>query len=155
MRNSIPTVFAAMTLSAFASSAMAHHSFSMFDGSKTTVLEGTLKSVQLTNPHSYFTLTATGSDGVAKDWQIEGPSPNNLIRRGWKHTDLNAGDQVTVTFHPRKDGAAGGVVMSVRLPDGRLLQSGAGTKGAPAAERAGPGGGAAPPNGPPNGPPPR
>ncbi len=134
MRISIPAVFGAALLGAVASSAMAHHSFAMFDATKSMVLEGTLKSVQLTNPHSYFTLTAAGPDGVAKDWQIEGPSPNNLIRRGWKHTDVNAGDRVTITFHPRKDGAAGGVVMSVRLPDGRILQSGAGTKGAPAAE---------------------
>jgi uncharacterized protein DUF6152 len=149
MRISMPEVIGAAMLSALASGAMAHHSFAMFDGTKSMVLEGTIKSVQLTNPHSYFTLTAAGPDGIAKDWQIEGPSPNNLIRRGWKHNDLNAGDRVTITFHPRKDGAAGGVVMSVRLPDGRILQSGAGTKGAPAAEGAA-AGGTAPPSGAPS-----
>lgn len=149
MRMSIRAVMGAAMLSALASNGLAHHSFAMFDGSKSVVLEGTLKSVQLTNPHSYFTLTAVGPDGVAKDWQIEGPSPNNLIRRGWKHTDINAGDRVTITFHPRKDGAAGGVVMSVRLPDGRILQSGAGTKGAPVAEGSAAGGPARPSEPPP------
>lgn len=149
MRTSMPAVFGAAMLSALASSAIAHHSFAMFDPTKSMVIDGTLKSVEMTNPHSYFTLTATGPDGVSKDWQIEGPSPNNLIRRGWKHNDIHVGDHVTITFHPRKDGAAGGVVMSVRLPDGRILQSGAGTKGAPAAEGAAAGGevppGGAPP----------
>ncbi len=108
--------------------ANAHHSFAMFDNTKSVVLDGTMKSVQLTNPHSYFILTAPGSDGVVKDWNIEGPSPNNLIRRGWKHSDLNVGDHVSITFHPRKDGAAGGELVKVKLPDGKELESGAGQR---------------------------
>ncbi len=122
------TAFGLLSALALVGTAGAHHSFAMFDNTRSMVLDGTMKSVQLTNPHSYFILTAAGSDGVVKDWNIEGPSPNNLIRRGWKHNDLNVGDHVSITFHPRKDGAAGGELVKVKLPDGKELESGAGQR---------------------------
>jgi hypothetical protein len=122
MKVSIPALCGAAMLSAFAGGALAHHSLAMFDMDKSTALDGTLKSVQWTNPHSWFVLTAAGPDGTAKDWQIEGPSPNGLTRQGWKHNDINAGDRVTLTFHPRKDGTAGGMLIAVRLPTGKELR---------------------------------
>ncbi|MDP9083533.1 MAG: DUF6152 family protein [Pseudomonadota bacterium] len=131
MKLSIPMLLGTVTAAMFGNAATAHHSFAMFDGDKSMEIDGTLKSVQLTNPHSYFVLTAAGPDGVIKDWLIEGPSPNNLIRRGWKQTDVHTGDRVTITFHPRKDGGAGGIIQSMHLPDGRTLQSGATTNRAP------------------------
>jgi len=151
MKLSIPTLLGTVTAAMFGNAAMAHHSNAMFDAEKSLVIDGTLKSVQLTNPHSYFVLTAVGPDGAIKDWLVEGPSPNMLLRRGWKHTDVNTGDRVTITLHPRKDGATGGIIMSMRLPDGRMLQSGAGTKTPPPAERTGGG----PPPPPPGNPPPQ
>lgn len=130
--------------------ALAHHSFSMFDRSKVVVVQGTLKSVQLINPHSWFVITGPGPQGVVKDWSIEGPSPNILIRQGWKHTDVNAGDRVTLTFNPLKDGSPGGVLVSVRLPSGRELSGQ--PAGAPPPPPGGfSPGGAPPPGGPPPG----
>jgi len=110
-------------MAAFAGSALAHHSFAMFDRSKSVVLDGTLKSVQMTNPHAWIVLTVVGPDGVVKDWSIEGPSPNMLIRLGWKRTDFVAGDRVALTANPTKDGSAGGVMVSVRLAGGRELSA--------------------------------
>jgi hypothetical protein len=133
----------------YADSAQAHHSFAMFDRSKSVALQGTLKSVQLINPHSWFVLTAAGADGVVKDWSLEGPSPNILLRQGWKHDDMKAGDRVTLTFNPLKDGSPGGVLVSVKLPSGRELS--AVPVGAPPGF-AGPPPGATP-GGPPGGPP--
>ncbi|MDP8984543.1 MAG: DUF6152 family protein [Pseudomonadota bacterium] len=121
MRISRPAVLSAAMLGALASGAIAHHSLAMFDMDKSTALEGTLKSVQWTNPHSWFVLTTEGAGG-AMDWQIEGPSPNGLTRQGWKHTEINAGDRVTLTFHPRKDGTAGGMLVALRLPTGKELR---------------------------------
>jgi len=114
-------LFGAVLAATYADSALAHHSFAMFDRSKSVALQGTLKSVQLINPHSWFVLTAAGPDGVVKDWTVEGPSPNILLRQGWKHTDVKAGDRVTLTFNPLKDGSPGGVLVSVRFPGGREL----------------------------------
>ena len=106
---------------ALAGPASAHHSLAMFDTTKLMVKAGTLREVQWTNPHSYFMLTEAGTETAPKEWAIEGPSPNGLIRRGWKHSEINAGDRVSITFHPRKDGSNGGILMSIRLPDGRDL----------------------------------
>ncbi len=114
-------VIGGVLLGGVSSLAAAHHSFAMFDRSKSVVIEGTVKSVQLINPHSWFVVTGPGMDGVVKDWNVEGPSPNILLRQGWKHTDVNAGDRVKMTFNPLKDGSPGGVLVSVKLPGGREL----------------------------------
>ncbi len=101
--------------------ALAHHSFAMFDRSKTVVLIGTLKSAEWANPHTWFQIIAPGPDGVVQTWSIEGPSPNILIRMDWTPNEIKAGDRVTMTMNPRKDGSAGGVLVAVRLVDGRTL----------------------------------
>lgn len=116
----------AVLLAGWSAVAGAHHSFAMFDANKSVTLEGTFKTVEWTNPHSFFLFTAPGPDGQVKDWNIEAPSPNNLIRRGWKHTDVSVGDRVTLVMHPRKDGALGGILVSVRFANGKELLSGAG-----------------------------
>lgn len=142
----------AVMAATYADSALAHHSFAMFDRSRQVALQGTLKSVQLINPHSWFVLTVAGSDGVAKDWSVEGPSPNILLRQGWKHDDMKAGDRVTLTFNPLKDGSPGGVLVSVRFPNGREL-SGV-PVGAPPGFSGPPPGAGGPPGAPPPGLPP-
>jgi hypothetical protein len=48
-------------------------------------------------------------------------SPNNLVRDGWKRTTLKAGDKVTVTVRPLRDGTPGGQYVSIVLADGRVL----------------------------------
>ncbi len=43
-------------------------------------------------------------------WQIEGSSPMVLARGGWTNMVLKPGDKVSLGIHPRKDGAAGGLL---------------------------------------------
>ncbi len=152
MKLTATAVYGVLLSATLSGVALAHHSFSMFDRSKSVVVKGTVKSVQLINPHSWFVITGTGPEGVVRDWSIEGPSPNILIRQGWKHTDVNAGDQVTLTFNPLKDGSPGGVLVSVRLAGGREL-SGL-PAGAPPPPPGGFPGGGPPGGGPPGGGPP-
>jgi hypothetical protein len=121
MKRLLAKAFGVGLTAMLAGTALAHHSLAMFDTTKIVVKAGTLREVQWTNPHSYFMLTEAGTEAAPKEWAIEGPSPNGLIRRGWKHNEINAGDRVSITFHPRKDGSAGGILMSIRLPDGREL----------------------------------
>ena len=45
---------AILTASALAVPALAHHSFSMFDAEKTVTLNGTVKELEWTNPHSWL-----------------------------------------------------------------------------------------------------
>ena len=106
---------------AVAGQASAHHSFAMFDRSKTVVIDGTVKSMEWVNPHSWLRIMGAASDGKVKSWAIEGPSPNLLVRMGWKLTDVNAGDHVVVTINPLKDGSDGGVIQSIKLASGKTI----------------------------------
>jgi hypothetical protein len=101
--------------------ASAHHSFAMFDRQKQVVLKGVVKAFQWTNPHSFIEIEAADDKGVAQTYSIEMNSPNNLTRQGWKSSSLKPGDHVTVVMNPVRDGAPGGLFVSVQLADGKVL----------------------------------
>jgi hypothetical protein len=111
----------ALASAALAAPAFAHHSFAMFDRQKETVLNGTVKAFQWTNPHSFIELEVVDPQGVIASYSIEMNSPNNLNRQGWKSTSLKPGDKVSVTMNPLRDGSRGGLFVNVQLPDGRML----------------------------------
>ena len=95
---------------------LAHHSFAMFDQTKTVSLKGTVIEFQWTNPHSWIELQVGG-----ETWGIELNSPNNLTRQGWRRTIIKPGDAVTVTINPLRNGMKGGLFNTITLPDGRML----------------------------------
>jgi hypothetical protein len=101
--------------------ALAHHSFAMFENDKNMTLEGTVKEFQWTNPHTWIQLLVTGADGKVTEWSIEGGSPNGLRRQGWRAESIKAGDKVSVVIRPLKSGEPGGALVSVTLPDGKVL----------------------------------
>jgi len=108
---------AAILLAALpATPAAAHHSFAMFDQSKTVTLKGNVVEFQWTNPHSWIELQV-GAD----KWSIELNSPNNLTRQGWRRTVIKPGDAVTITINPLRNGMKGGLFNTITLPDGRML----------------------------------
>jgi hypothetical protein len=114
-------------LLAAAGTALAHHSFAMFDQSQRVTIKGTVTEFQWTNPHAFIQMSVPGSDGKAEDWSIELNSPNNLRRQGWKSTSLKAGDEVTLVMFPLRDlsGHKGGLFIEVTLPDGTVLKEAA------------------------------
>jgi len=114
--------FLAAAASALALAAVptgAHHSFAMFDQSKTVTLKGQVAEFQWTNPHAFIELTV-GTDR----WSIELNSPNNLTRQGWRRSTLKPGDTVAVTINPLRNGKKGGLFNKVVLPDGKTLGDG-------------------------------
>ena len=100
--------------------AAAHHSFAMFDQSKTVTLTGTVSAFQWTNPHSFIEIDVP-KGGATEHWSIELNSPNNLTRQGWKRTSVKPGDKVTITLNPLRDGKKGGLFNTIQLPDGKIL----------------------------------
>ncbi len=72
--------------------------------------------------------------GQAERWSVEMNSPNNLTRQGWKSTYLKAGDKVTVTLNPLRDGKNGGLFVAIVL---RRRQSDQGSDQPPAAHAGG------------------
>jgi hypothetical protein len=113
-----------------ASAALAHHSFAMFDQSKTVVLEGTVKDFRWTNPHVFIEMLVKGESGADEDWSIEMTSPEHLARAGWRPGTLKPGDKITLSIHPMRDGVKGGQYLSGTGPSGPLLG------GPPAAQQA-------------------
>lgn len=106
-----------------AGAADAHHSFAMFDGSKTISISGTIVKFEWTNPHVWIYLSVPGADGSTKQWGFEGGSPMVMGRSGWNRASLKPGDKVVVTARPAKDGSPVGSVQSLMLSDGRELRS--------------------------------
>ncbi len=104
-------------------SADAHHSFSMFDMKQTIVVTGTVTNFRWQMPHVWLHMMLPGPDGKPVAWAGECHSPNIIARKGWKSNTVKAGDKIKVTMHPMRDGSAAGSVISVELPDGRVLMN--------------------------------
>jgi hypothetical protein len=77
-----------------ASTALAHHSFTMFDQSKTVTLHGTVKDFRWTNPHVFIQLLVKNDAGNEEEWSIEMTSPEHLARRlaSWNAQARRSGD---------------------------------------------------------------
>lgn len=98
--------------------AAAHHSFAMYEPTKTLTFKGTVKSFQWTNPHVVlWILVQPEGGGAAQEWSLETTSPGVLTRNGWTRQSLKAGDRVSVTLSPLRDGSRGGSLNSVTLLD--------------------------------------
>jgi hypothetical protein len=98
--------------------AAAHHSFAMFEPTKTLTFKGTVKTFQWTNPHVIISVLVQPDDGgAAQEWALETTSPGVLTRNGWTRQSLKAGDRVSVVFSPLRDGSHGGGLNSVTLLD--------------------------------------
>jgi hypothetical protein len=107
-------------LALLAGTASAHHSFAMFDSEKETLVEGTVREFQWTNPHSWIQLVVM-EEGKAVEYSIEADSPNILSRRGWSKASFAPGDRVKITIHPMKDGSKGGSYVTAILANGKSL----------------------------------
>lgn len=118
--------------------ALAHHSFAMFDRQKEVTLNGTVKEFQWTNPHSFIEIEVP-EGAAAVTYSIEMNSPNNLTRQGWHSTSLKPGDKVVLMMNPLRDGSHGGLFVSVKLPDGKVLGDPTRAPGFPTSPQAKPG----------------
>jgi len=119
---------------ALAVPAYAHHSFAMFDAGKTVTLTGTVKEFEWTNPHAWLRVMVDDQTaGKPLQWALEMGSPGQQTQRGWRPDSVKAGDKVTITMHPLKDGSRGGQLLSAVLPSGQQLNNG-GNRNNPLAE---------------------
>jgi hypothetical protein len=117
----IAPVLATLAVWTAAIPAIAHHTTAMFDKTKTTKVEGTIKQFHWTNPHSWIFLSVTDAKGQTVDWPVETGAPVGLSRQGWTPRTLVPGMKVKLTIHPLTTGKPGGQFMAVTLPDGKTL----------------------------------
>jgi hypothetical protein len=114
-------VAVAMALVGTATGAVAHHSAAMFDQTRQITLSGTVRDFQWTSPHCYIQLLASQDKAPAQEWSLEMAAPMYLYRLGWRPSSVKAGDQITVSVHPLRDGKRGGLLFKVTTADGRQL----------------------------------
>jgi hypothetical protein len=121
MSQYLRSIAAALLLVVGPLAAWAHHSFAIFDHSRTITLKGTVSSFQWTNPHGYLELdVAEGPEGI-DHFTVELTSINMLRRAGWKSSDVHDGDEVTAIVAPLLNGEHGGLLLELKVPDGRTL----------------------------------
>ena len=101
--------------------AAAHHSPSMFDGSKQLTLTGTVREFQWSNPHSYIQLVVKGADGTEQEWSLEMGANAYLYNLGWRPSTVKPGDTLTVKVDPLRNGTRGGLLVEAVTADGKAL----------------------------------
>jgi hypothetical protein len=111
----------AASLLCLATDARAHHSFAMFDRSRTQTIAGTVKEFELINPHGWLRVMVSDANGVQSEWPLEMGGAGQLERVGWTQDAVHPGDKVTVQLHPLRDGSYGGQLIAVTLPNGKVL----------------------------------
>jgi len=102
---------------------LAHHGFAAFQMDQVSTIKGTVVDYELINPHVQIFLKVEQEGGKAVDWNVEGVSLNMMVRAGFKRDSLKAGDTVSVTGHPGKNGKPVLLLMKIMLADGRVLSA--------------------------------
>ena len=122
----------------FGGVAAAHHSNAAYDLEHPRTVDGTVKTVNWTNPHITFvveidaknaepaatpaTASATAAPGTSPStWVFEVSSPGVLTRSGWTKRSLQPGDHAVFRYAPLRDGNPGGFLLKVTLPSGQEL----------------------------------
>lgn len=112
------------TAALMAAPALAHHSFAMFDNTRSVTIHGTVTQFQFTNPHGYLDIDAEDGKGAAKHYTLELTSPNMMTRGGWTSRTVKRGDVVTAVLAPLRDGRSGGLLLELTLPNGKHMLPG-------------------------------
>jgi len=102
---------------------LAHHGSANFQMDQVSTIKGIVVDYELINPHVQIFLKVEQEGGKAVDWNVEGVSLNMMVRAGFKRDSLKAGDTISVTGHPGKNGKPVLLLMKIMLADGRVLSA--------------------------------
>jgi hypothetical protein len=119
-----------------AATAAAHHSYAMFDATRTLKVTGTVAKIEWTNPHAFvWVYVPNAKQGSGFDlYAFENAPPSALAREGWSKTTFATGEPVTIEYWPLLDGRTGGHFASATRADGSVVR---GVGGPPSVNRTG------------------
>jgi ABC-type glycerol-3-phosphate transport system substrate-binding protein len=137
-RTSFGRMGIALLASTLAATALGHHSTAEFDYTKQLTIEGTVKEVQWTNPHSFIQLIVEDKGKEPVEWSVEIGSPAINTALGWKKTSVKRGDKVSMLLSPARNGTPYGTLRKLTFEDGRELIGVAGRARPPAPAPAAP-----------------
>ena len=89
-------------------------------------MKGTVVEWFWSNPHCFLRFDTAGDGGQVVHWAVETQSGPNILPQGFTKQTFKAGDEVTVTLEPVKNGRPLGRLLRVVLADGSALPLGAG-----------------------------
>ena len=102
---------------------LAHHSGAMFDRQKKVTITGTVVRFQYVQPHSWIDVKTVDADGKEHIWAFEGGAPPQMKMVGLTPDVLKAGDKITITGHPLRDGRTAAAFIELTLPNGKVYNT--------------------------------
>jgi hypothetical protein len=103
-RKLFPMFVAGVVLLLISAPMFAHHGGAQYDTKNPVTLTGTVTEYMFTNPHVQIHIDVKDENGNIQKWIAETAGPQRLFSFGWNAKSLKAGDKVTVTGAPLKDG---------------------------------------------------
>ena len=97
----------------------AHHGLTVFDQTKRLTLTGTVTAFHFVTPHAVVEFEVKDEGGRVLVWHAELTSRANL--KGWTATSIEAGNVVTVTGYPAKNGSLYLWITALRSSNGTRL----------------------------------
>ncbi len=100
--------------------AAGHHSAAAhYEIDKTASISGIVKEFRYTNPHAVVRVAVKNVQGGEDVWSVEW-APTTILRRlAVKPDSIKAGDQVTASGNPARDGARDLLMQRLTFADGR------------------------------------
>ena len=99
----------------------AHHGSAGYDMEKELTMKARVTQWLWANPHCFLKFDSTDEKGEVIHWAAEVSNPIDMTKRGWSKSSLKAGDEVTVTIRPAKNGAPVAQLLKIVLPSGQTL----------------------------------
>ena len=101
--------------------AVAHHGAATFDTGKEITLKGVVTEWIWANPHCFLKFDAKDDTGAVRNWAVETQNPVTMLSRGFARNSFKAGEAVTVSLEPVKNGSPVGRLLTVLRPNGETL----------------------------------
>lgn len=108
---------AAAAMIGLSGAALAHHSAAIFNFRTPVTKTGTVKEIRVINPHTHIIMSITDERGT-RDWNFEGHSASNFYRAGFTRGSVKAGDRISITYAPMRDGHDGGYIVAFTTASG-------------------------------------
>jgi hypothetical protein len=124
-RKLFPELVAGVVLLLVPAPMSAHHGGAQYDTKNPVTLTGTVTEYLFTNPHVQIHIDVKDENGNVQKWIAETASPQRLFTFGWNAKTLKAGDKVSVTGAPLKDGQKIVTVIKVVGGNAPVLTQGA------------------------------
>jgi DNA/RNA endonuclease YhcR with UshA esterase domain len=111
----------------FTSNALqAHHSLAgVYEIRKESTVTGELTKIAFTNPHGAMHLKVKDDNGATTEWVMTTGSANVLANLGFGENGANhvkAGDTVTITYFPARNGKPLGFIRRITLPNSNQVE---------------------------------